>query len=78
MLTEVQHQFPNDREMYKSIGNALFIGRQYSEAAIAFELALQAGPASSPEEANLGSTYSAMGRDDVAEQHRHYKNGKPT
>ena len=59
MLTEVQHQFPGDCEMYNSIGNALSIGRKFSEAAIAFELAVRCDPKSSGEEANLGSAYAA-------------------
>ena len=55
--------------MYSSIGNALLIGRQFSEAAIAFEMAARCDPKSSSTEANLGSAYAAAGRNDVAEVH---------
>jgi hypothetical protein len=69
ILTDVQHQFPDDCEMYESIGNALLIGRQFSEAAIAFEFAARCDPRSSSEEANLGAAYAASGRNEVAEVH---------
>ena len=69
ILTDVQHQFPDDCEMYTSIGNALFIGRQFSEAAIALELAERCDPKSSVAEANLGSAYAASERNEVAESH---------
>jgi hypothetical protein len=68
-LVDVQHQFPNDGEMYKSIGAALFVGRQYSEAAIAFELAVRSDPQSSTSEASLGSVYVALGDKERAEEH---------
>ena len=55
--------------MYSSIGNALSIGRQFSEAVFAFELAEQCDPKSTSAEANLGSAYAASGRNDVAEVH---------
>jgi hypothetical protein len=61
LLTEVQHQFPDDCEMYTSIGTALSIGKQFSEAAIAFEIAQRCDPKSSSAEANLGSAYAASG-----------------
>jgi hypothetical protein len=67
MLTEVQHQFPNDCEMYTSIGNALSIGRQFSEALIAFELAQRCDPKSTSVEANLGAAYAATGQNGLAE-----------
>jgi hypothetical protein len=38
LLTEVQHQFPGDCEMYTSIGTALSIGKQFSEALIGFSV----------------------------------------
>jgi hypothetical protein len=69
ILTDVQHQFPEDCEMFKSIGNALLIGRQFSEAAIAFEVVERCGPESSSAEANLGAAYAAYGRNDVAKVH---------
>jgi hypothetical protein len=68
-LTEVQNQFPQDSELYRSIGNALFLGRQLGEASIAFELAVRYNSSSSPNEASLGAVYAAMGRNDSAEMH---------
>jgi len=69
LLTEVQHQFPGDCEMYTSIGTALSVGRQFSEAVIAFEMAEQCDPKSSSTEANLGSAYAASGKSELAEFH---------
>lgn len=69
LLTEVQHQFPEDSTMFDTMGNALFIGRQYGEAVDAFALAVRFDPASSPEETSLASAYAAEGRDDLAEAH---------
>jgi Flp pilus assembly protein TadD len=69
ILTDVQHQFPDDCEMYQSIGKALFIGRQFSEAVIAFQIAERCDPKSSSTEASLGSTYAATGSNGVAESH---------
>lgn len=68
-LTEVQHQFRADCEMYQSMGNALFIGRQFSEAAIAFEMAERCDPKSTSTEASLGSVYAAWGKNEAAESH---------
>jgi hypothetical protein len=68
-LTEVQGQFPQDSEMFSSMGNALFIGRQYEEASAAFELAVRFNPGSSPDETSLGSAYAALGKNDLAEMH---------
>ena len=69
MLTEVQTKFPQDSEMYTTIGTALLAGRQYSEAVQAFELAVRFDAQSSPKEANLGSAYAALGDQAMAEQH---------
>jgi hypothetical protein len=69
ILTDVQHQFPDDCEMYESMGNALSIGKQFSEAAIAFEIAERCDSKSSSTEASLGSAYAAAGRNDVAKFH---------
>jgi tetratricopeptide (TPR) repeat protein len=69
MLTEVQKQFPQDSEMYNTMGNALFIGRQYGEAMQAFELAVRYDPKSSPKEVNWAQAYSALGDDRLAQQH---------
>ena len=55
--------------MFTTMGSALFAGRQYGEALQAFELAVRFDPTSSPKEANLGLTYSALGDHALAEQH---------
>jgi Flp pilus assembly protein TadD len=68
-LVEVQHQFPDDCEMYMSIGNALSMGQQFTEAVFAFELAERCDPGSSTAEASLGSAYAASGRNEAAEPH---------
>lgn len=68
-LTEVQHQFPQDDEMFRSMGYALFLGRQFEEASIAFGMAVQYAPNSSPDEARLGTAYAAMGKNELAENH---------
>ena len=68
-LTEVQHQFPTDCDMYQSMGTALLIGRQFSEAAIAFEMAEHCDPKSTFTEASLGSAYAASGKEDDAKFH---------
>lgn len=69
ILTDVQHQFPNDCEMYQSMGNALLMGRQFSEAVIAFEIAERCNPKSSSTEASLGSAYAASGKNEDATFH---------
>lgn len=69
ILTEVQHQFPEDCDMFTSIGNALSMGRQISEAVFAFEIAERCDPRSTTTEANLGSAYAASGRSGDAEIH---------
>jgi hypothetical protein len=69
MLTEVQAQFPEDSEMYTTLGSALLAGRQYSEAVQAFALAVRFDPKSSPKEANLGQAYAALGDHALAEEH---------
>ncbi len=69
MLTEVQALFPQDSEMFTTMGSALFAGHQYGEALQAFELAVRFDPTSSPKEANLGLTYAALGDHALAEQH---------
>ena len=48
MLTEVQNQFSNDADFFTSIGSALLLGKQTSEAEFAFERALQLNPDSAP------------------------------
>jgi hypothetical protein len=44
--------------MFDTMGNALFIGRQYGGAADAFEPAVRFNPRSSPEETSLASAYA--------------------
>ena len=55
-LTEVQHLFPNDSELFKWIGDALLMGRQNADARFAFERALQLDP-SPLSEAGAASPY---------------------
>jgi hypothetical protein len=50
MLTEVQAQFPEDSDLYTTLGSALLAGRQYGEAVQAFVLAVRFDPRSSPKE----------------------------
>jgi hypothetical protein len=69
MLTEIQTKFPQDSEMFTTIGSALLAGRQYAEAVQAFELAVRFDSKSSPKEANLGNAYAALGDQTMAEQH---------
>jgi len=59
-LTEVQHQFPDDSELFKWIGDALLIGRQTADAKFAFERALQLEP-SPLSEAGAASPYVQSG-----------------
>jgi hypothetical protein len=58
VLREVQHQFRQDSKMFDTMGNALFIGRQYGGAADAFEPAVRFNPGCSPEETSLASAYA--------------------
>jgi photosynthetic reaction center cytochrome c subunit len=57
MLTEVQNQFSDDSEFFTSIGSALLLAKQTSEAEFAFERALQLNPDSAPAETNAASAY---------------------
>jgi hypothetical protein len=68
-LTDVQHQFSQDSEMFNTMGNALFVAKQYGEAQEAFELAVRFDPGSSSKEASLGATYEALGKHALAEIH---------
>jgi hypothetical protein len=68
-LTEVQSQFPQDSEMFNTMGSALLAGRQYAEAIQAFALAVRFDPASSPKETNLGVAYAAAGDQAQAREH---------
>jgi hypothetical protein len=68
-LSDVQKQFPRDCDMNQSMGNALSIGRQFSDAAIVYEIAERCDPKSSSTEASLGSVYAASGRNEDAKTH---------
>jgi photosynthetic reaction center cytochrome c subunit len=57
MLTEVQNQFSNDGDFFTSLGSALLLGKQTSEAEFAFERTLQLNPDSAPAETNAASAY---------------------
>jgi photosynthetic reaction center cytochrome c subunit len=69
MLTEVQSQFSNDADFFTSIGSALLLGKQSSEAQFAFERALQLNPDSAPAETNAASAYSQGGNINQAVAH---------
>ena len=64
MLTEVQTQFATDSDVFTSLGTALLLAKQTSEAELAFERALQLKPDSVTNETNAASAYLQGG--DVA------------
>jgi photosynthetic reaction center cytochrome c subunit len=64
LLVEAQNQFPTDGELFSWIGQALLLGRQSSEAQIAFDRALQLNPNSPVNEGNAASARQQAG--DVA------------
>ena len=68
-LTEVQSQFPDDRDLFRWIGEALLIAKQTSEAKFAFERALQLDPNSALAETNAASPYMQEGDIDGAITH---------
>ncbi len=69
MLTEVQTQFPQDGELFSTIGVALSLGHQYAEAVQAFAMAVHSDPMSSTREASLGQAYLALGDQAAAQLH---------
>ena len=69
MLTEVQDQFSTDSEIFTSMGTALLLGKQSSEAELAFERALQLNPGSVIGETNAASAYLQSGDVDRAVAH---------
>jgi len=69
MLTQVQQQFPQDSELYNTLGEALFVGQQYAESVQAYELAVRFDPLSSAKEASLGEAYAGLGDAALAVQH---------
>jgi photosynthetic reaction center cytochrome c subunit len=68
-LTEVQAQFTNDSDFFKWIGEALLLGKQNSDAKLAFGRALQLDPDSAPTEASAASPFIEEGDDDAAIHH---------
>jgi tetratricopeptide (TPR) repeat protein len=69
MLTEVQRQFSNDPELFKSIGQALLLANQNSEGAVALERARQLDPQSATTEASLAGPYLQDGNLQAATEH---------
>ena len=61
LLTEVQNEFPSDPEIFTSMGTALLIGKQSSEAEFAFERALQLRPESAVAETNVAAAHQQAG-----------------
>ncbi len=68
-LTEVQRQFADDPDFFKWIGEALLLGKQTSDAKVAFERALQLDPNSALTEASAASPYILEGDDARAIAH---------
>jgi len=68
-LVEVQNQFPADSELFSWIGQALLLGRQSSEAQLAFDRALQLNPNSPVNEGNAASARQQAG--DIADAIAH-------
>lgn len=68
-LTDVQQQFSNDSDFFKWIGEALLVGKQNSEAEIAFERGLQLNPNSALAEARAAAPYIQDGNVDQAIAH---------
>jgi photosynthetic reaction center cytochrome c subunit len=69
ILTDVQQQFVNDPDFFKWIGEALLVGKQSSDAKLAFERALQLDPGSALTESSAASPYILEGDSDRAITH---------
>jgi tetratricopeptide (TPR) repeat protein len=69
MLTEVQEQFSADSAVFTAMGTALLLGKQSTEAELAFDHALQLGPDSAAGETNAASAYLQGGDVDKAVAH---------
>jgi photosynthetic reaction center cytochrome c subunit len=69
LLTEVQTQFAGDSDIFTSMGNALLLAKQTSEAEFAFERAVQLNPNSATGETNAASAYLQAGNIDRAVTH---------
>ena len=61
LLTEVQQEFSSDPEVFTSMGTALLIGKQASEAEFAFERALSLRPNSAVAETNVAAAHQQAG-----------------
>jgi photosynthetic reaction center cytochrome c subunit len=61
LLTEVQQQFSSDPEVFTSMGTALLIGKQASEAEFAFEHTLSLQPNSPVAETNVAAAHQQAG-----------------
>ena len=61
LLTEVQQEFSSDPEVFTSMGTALLIGKQPSEAEFAFERALSLRPNSAVAETNVAAAHQQAG-----------------
>jgi hypothetical protein len=68
-LTEVQRQFADDSDFFKWIGEALLLGKQTSDAKLAFERAVELDPNSALTEASAASPYIQEGDDNRAIAH---------
>ncbi len=69
MLTEVQDQFSADSAVFTAMGTALLLGKQSTEAELAFDRALQLGPESATGETNAASAYLQAGDINTAVAH---------
>lgn len=69
MLTEVQEQFSSDSAIFTAMGSALLMGKQSTEAELAFERALQLDSDSVVAETNAASAYLQAGDIDRAVSH---------
>jgi photosynthetic reaction center cytochrome c subunit len=69
MLTEVQNEFSTDSKVFTSIGTALLLAKQSSEAELAFDRALQLDPDSTTGETNAASAYLQAGDPERAITH---------
>src|SRR5580704_3783338 len=69
MLTEVQDQFSTDSAVFTAMGTALLLGKQSTEAELAFKRALQLDPDSVAGETNAASAYLQAGDIDKAVSH---------
>ncbi len=69
MLTQVQEQFSTDSAIFTAMGSALLMGKQSTEAELAFERALQLDPDSVVGETNAASACLQGGDIDRAVSH---------